>query len=85
MSLSRSPTWMKRPGCPRSSIDCRKFSSHRTLSVFSIGTRVGFTFFFSALVPLNFLRVQNFTAAKPSGSSWVVTAKLECMSIPHTV
>jgi hypothetical protein len=41
--------------------------------------------FLSAAVPLNFFRVQNFTAANPSGSPWVVTARLECISIPQTV
>ena len=35
---------------------------------------------FNALVPLNFLRVQNLTAVSPSGLPAVVTAKLECMS-----
>jgi hypothetical protein len=43
------------------------------------------TFRFRAFVPLNFLRVQNFTAAEPSGSPWVVTAKLECIRTPQTV
>ena len=55
------------------------------LSFFSIGTRVGLTFFLSAAVPLNFFRVQNFTAASPNGSPCVVTARLECISIPQTV
>ena len=55
--------------------ECRRFSSQRMLSFFSIGTRVGFIFLLSAAVPLNFFRVQNFTAANPSGSPWVVTAK----------
>jgi hypothetical protein len=49
------------------SIDCLRLSSHRTLSFFSIGTRVGLIFFLSCAAPLNFFRVQNFTAAKPSG------------------
>ena len=55
------------------------------LSFFSMGTRVGLIFFLSAAVPLNFLRDQNFTAANPSGSPSVVTARLECISIPQTV
>lgn len=39
----------------------------------------------SAFVPLNFFRVQNLIAANPSGRPSVVTARLECMRIPHTV
>jgi hypothetical protein len=50
-----------------------------------MGTRVGLIFFLSAAVPLNFLRVQNLTAAKPSGSPSVVAAKLECIRMPQTV
>ena len=34
--------------------------------------------------PSNLLRVQNFTAAKPSGVPLVVTARLECIKTPHT-
>jgi hypothetical protein len=37
------------------------------LSFFSMGTRVGLIFFFSAAVPLNFFRVQNLTAVSPRG------------------
>src|SRR5208337_5044463 len=65
--------------------DCLRFSSHRTLSFSSIGTRVGLIFFLSALHPLNFFRVQNFTAAIPSGRPSVVTTRLECIRRPHTV
>jgi hypothetical protein len=39
----------------------------------------------SALVPLNSSRVQNFAADNPSGNPSWVTARLECISIPHTV
>lgn len=66
-------------------MDCRKLSSHRTLSFFSIGTRVGLIFLLRLAVPLNFLRVQNFTAERPSGTPSIVTARLECISMPHTV
>src|SRR5260221_14531351 len=55
------------------------------LSFFSMGTRVGLIFFLSAAVPLNFFRVQNLTAASPSGSPSVVTARLECIRMPQTV
>ena len=67
-ALSRSPIWMQRPGSSRSSVDCFKFSSHRMLSFFSMGTRVGLIFLLSAAVPLNLSRVQNFTAHNPSGN-----------------
>jgi hypothetical protein len=60
-------------------------SSHRMLSLRSMGTLVGLTFRFKAAVPLNFLLVQNFTAAKPSGSPSAVTARLECIRSPQTV
>ena len=36
-------------------------------------------------MPLNFLRVQNLTAARPSGTPSVVSTRLECMSTPQTV
>src|SRR5215469_2515785 len=65
MSLSRSPMWTHRPGSPSRAVDCWTFCSHRTLSFFSIGTRVGLIFFLSASVPLNFFRVQNFIAVSP--------------------
>jgi len=55
------------------------------LSFFSMGTRVGLIFFLSAAVPLNFFRVQNLTAANPSGNPSVVTARLECIRMPQTV
>ena len=45
------------------SMDCFSFSNHRMLSFFSMGTRVGLIFFLSAAVPVNFLRIQNLTAA----------------------
>jgi len=38
-----------------------------------------------AVVPLNFWRVQNATAASPSGKPSGVTTRLECIMIPHTV
>ncbi|WP_247371249.1 hypothetical protein [Bradyrhizobium sp. 18] len=34
---------------------------------------------------LEFFRVQNFTAANPRGRPSMVTARLECISIPQTV
>jgi hypothetical protein len=34
---------------------------------------------------LNFFRVQNLTAASPSGSPSRVSAKLECIRMPQTV
>lgn len=55
------------------------------LSLASIGTRVGFTFRFSALVPLNCVLVQNLIAVNPSGNPAVVTARLECIRTPQTV
>ena len=55
------------------------------LSLPSIGTRVGLIFLLSAFVPLNFFRVQNLTAAIPSGNPSVVVARLECISSPQTV
>jgi hypothetical protein len=54
-------------------------------SFFSMGTRIGFIFFLSAAVPLNFFRAQNLTAASPSGSPSVVTPRLECIRMPQTV
>ena len=63
----------------------RMFSSQRMLSFFSIGTRVGLILRSSAFVPLNLARVQNLTAASPSGSPSVVTARLACISEPQTV
>ncbi len=42
------------------------FSSQRMLSLCSIGTRVGLIFRLRAAVPLNFCRVQNLMAAKPT-------------------
>jgi hypothetical protein len=55
------------------------------LSFSSIGTRVGLTWRLSAFVPLNSLRVQNWTAASPSGKPSVVTTRLACISSPHWV
>jgi hypothetical protein len=60
-------------------------SSQRMLSLRSIGMRVGLTFLLSALVPLNFFLVQNFTAARPSGGPSAVTARLACINSPQTV
>ena len=85
MSLSRSPTWTHRAGSPSSAVDCLRFSSQRTLSFCSIGMRVGLTFPLRALVPLNFLRVQNLTAARPSGTPSGVSTRLECISSPQRV
>jgi hypothetical protein len=85
MSPSRSPTWTHRAGAPSWVVACLRLSSQRTRSFCSIGTRVGFTRFFRALVPLNFRRVQNLTAARPSGTPAVVTTRLECRSSPQTV
>src|ERR1022692_411150 len=76
---------MHRSGSFRSGVACFRFSSQRTLSFSAIGTRVGLIFFLSALHPLNFFLVQNFTAAIPSGRPSVVTTRLECISRPHTV
>src|SRR4051794_24987213 len=64
MSLSRSPMCTHRSGACKRAVACRRFSNHRTLSFCSMGTRVGLTLPLRALVPLNFLRLQNFTAAK---------------------
>jgi hypothetical protein len=77
--------WTHRPGSPNNPVDWRMFASQRTLSLHSIGIRVGLIFLLRAAVPLNFFRVQNFTAAKPRGSPSVVTAKLACISSPQTV
>jgi hypothetical protein len=77
--------WTQRRGSLSKAVDCLRFSSHRTLSFSSIGTRVELIFFFSALQPLNFFRVHAFTAAIPSGSPSRVTTRLECKRIPHTV
>jgi hypothetical protein len=66
-------------------VDCFRFCSHRTLSFFSMGTRVGLIFLLSAAVPLNLSRVQNFTALNPSGSPAVVKARLECIKIRQAV
>ena len=61
------------------------------LSFFSIGMRVVLTeclppsMPLRALVPLNFLRVQNLAAARPNGTPSVVTTKLECSKSPQTV
>src|SRR6516165_11099941 len=76
---------MQRDGSSSSLVEYFRFSSQRTLSLASMGTRVGLTFRFRALVPLNLLRVQNLIAASPSGSPSVVTARLECIRIPQTV
>ncbi|MEY9181931.1 MULTISPECIES: hypothetical protein [Bradyrhizobium] len=51
----------------------------------SIGTRVWFTSRLSAAVALNLLRVQNFTADRPSRVPLVVTTRLECVNTPHKV
>lgn len=50
-----------------------------------MGIRVGLIFFLRAAVPLNFFRVQNLTAANPSGTPSIVTARLECIRMPQTV
>jgi hypothetical protein len=55
------------------------------LSFPSIGTRVGLTARLSAAVPLNFDRVQTFTAVTPSGTPSSVTARLVCRRRPHSV
>jgi hypothetical protein len=52
-----------------------------TLSFSSIGTRVGLIFLFRAVVPLNFWRLQNLMAHRPSGTPCVATARLECIRI----
>ena len=77
--------WMHRSGSPNNTVDWRMLSSQRMLSLRSMGTRVGLTFRFRAAVPLSVFRVQNFTAAKPSGSPSGVTARLECIRSPQTV
>jgi hypothetical protein len=38
---------------------------------------------FGALVPLNFLRVQNLIADNPNGTPCEVIARLECIKIPQ--
>jgi len=55
------------------------------LSLPSIGTRVGLTRRFRALVPLNLDRDQKRAAAKPSGRPSGVTARLACISSPQMV
>ena len=50
-----------------------------------MGIQVGLIFFLSAADPLNFFRVQNLTAANPSGTPSIVTARLECIRMPQTV
>src|SRR3954470_10590368 len=85
MSLSRSPIWTHRDGSPSRRVDCSRFSSQRTLSLASMGTRVGLTLRFKALVPLNLLRVQNLITASPIGGHSEVTARLECLRTPHSV
>ncbi|MDA9527824.1 hypothetical protein ACM42_05120 [Bradyrhizobium sp. CCBAU 25338] len=50
-----------------------------------MGIQVGLIFFLSAAVPLNFFRAQNLTAANPSGTPSIVTARLECIRMPQTV
>jgi hypothetical protein len=77
--------WTQRSGCAIKSLDCCMFCSHRKLSFASMGIRVGLILFFSARVPLNFWRLQNLIAHRPSGSPSVVTARLECIKIPQTV
>ncbi|NUB05174.1 hypothetical protein FW320_03090 [Azospirillum sp. Vi22] len=76
---------MQRPGSPNSSVVRRRFSSQRTLSFCSMGTRVGLIFLLRAAVPLNLVRVQNLTAPSPRGRPSVVAARLACISNPHTV
>src|SRR5262245_42937443 len=76
---------MHRDGSSSNLVDCLRFSNQRTLSLASMGTRVGFTFRFKALVPLNLLRVQNLTAASPRGNPSAVTARLACIRMPHSV
>jgi hypothetical protein len=61
------------PGSPSNSTDRRRLSSHRQLSLPSIGTRVGLTTRLSAAVPRNFDRVQTFSAVTPSGTPPSVT------------
>src|SRR5947209_2398776 len=85
MSLSRSQMWIQRLASPTRSVDRFRFSNQRILSFCSIGTRVGFTDRFSALVILNLLRVQNLIAVSPSGKPSTVTARLECIRMPHSV
>ena len=59
---------MQRAGSPNRPVDRRRLSSQRMLSLPSIGIRVGLILFLRAFVPLNFFRVQNLTAAIPSGN-----------------
>src|SRR5476649_2571341 len=49
----------------------------------SIGMRVKLTLLRLAVVFLNSLRLQNLMAASPSGSPCAVTARLECIRMPH--
>ena len=86
MSLSRSPIWMQRPGSSRSSVDCFKFSSHRMLSFFSMGTGVGLIFFLSAAVPARLVSSPEFHPRTiPAVIPPVVIARLECIKIPQAV
>ena len=66
-------------------MDWRRFSSQRTLSLCSMGTRVGLILRLRAAVPSNVWRDQNFTAERPNGRPCVVTTSEACMSRPHTV
>ena len=84
---SRSPIWMQRPGSSRSSVDhVLSSSSHRMLSFFSMGTRVGLIFLLSAAVPLNLSPESRISPRhNPSGNPAVVIARLECIKIPQAV
>src|ERR1017187_960409 len=75
--------WTHRLGSPREAVVSTRLSTQRMLSFSPMGTRVGLMIRFSSLVPLNFLRVQNFTAPSPNGNPASVTARLECMEIPQ--
>lgn len=61
------------------------FVSQRQLSFSSIGTVVGLITRLRALVPLNPLRDQNWTAANPRGAPAVVSTKPECIGSPQAV
>src|ERR1700733_139361 len=85
VAIAFAPMCTHRAGSPNRFVDCRRFSSQRMLSYSLIGTRVGLILFFSVFTPLNFLRDQNLIAVSPSGKPSAVTARLECIRMPHAV
>jgi hypothetical protein len=73
-----SPMWTHCPASPRSSVDCWTFSILQPPDAFLLLD-------WNARRIMNFFGVQNLTAASPSGSPSIVTARLECIRMPQTV